>query len=176
MNGKILLVDDDQVFLHVLSRAMSKRGYQVHVAENETDALALSKTEPFELAVIDLKLEKTSGLQLLEKLKADNTELRIVVLTGYSSISTAVEAIKLGATNYLCKPADAEEILQAFNLTSGDSTTDIASTPPSVSRLEWEHIQKVLQENDGNISATARALDMHRRTLQRKLLKRPVKN
>lgn len=175
LNVKMLLVDDDNIFLQVLSRAMSKRGFDVHCANTEEEALLLSEQHHFEQAVLDLKLEQTSGLQLLDKLKSSNKALRVVVLTGYSSISTAVEAIKLGAINYLCKPADADDILQAFNKESGDTDTGIAVTPPSVNRLEWEHIQKVLHEHDGNISATARALGMHRRTLQRKLLKRPVK-
>lgn len=173
---KMLLVDDDPVFLHVLARAMSKRGYEIFHAENEEDALALENTHRFDYAVIDLKLEQSSGLQLLVKLKETNDSIKVLVLTGYSSIATAVEAIKLGAANYLCKPADADEILQAFKASTAPSNFDITATPPSINRLEWEHIQKVLHENDGNISATARALGMHRRTLQRKLLKRPVKN
>ncbi len=173
---KMLLVDDDPIFLHVLSRAMSKRGYDIYHAENEEDALALVHTHNFDFAVIDLKLEHSSGLQLLVKLKKSHESIKVLVLTGYSSIATAVDAIKLGAANYLCKPADADEILQAFDTASNLDNTNITATPPSVNRLEWEHIQKVLHENEGNISATARALGMHRRTLQRKLLKRPVKN
>lgn len=173
---KMLLVDDDPIFLHVLSRAMIKRGYEIYQAENEEDALALEHTHNFDFAVIDLKLEHSSGLQLLVKLKEANESIKVLVLTGYSSIATAVDAIKLGAANYLCKPADADEILQAFDTASNLDNTNITATPPSVNRLEWEHIQKVLHENEGNISATARALGMHRRTLQRKLLKRPVKN
>ncbi len=102
-------------------------------------------------------------------------DCRVVVLTGYSSIATAVEAIKLGAVNYPCKPVDADEILTAFGREGGDPDIDIADNPPSINRVTWEHIQKVLQEHDGNISATARALGMHRRTLQRKLQKRPVR-
>jgi len=174
--NNILIVDDDPVFLQVLARALDKRGFQTFTAATEEAALALSKAHTFEKAVLDLKLEHSSGLKLLEKLKKKNADISIVLLTGYSSISTAVEAIKLGATNYLCKPADADEILQAFNEGSGNANTGIATTPPSVNRLEWEHIQQVLQQHDGNVSATARALGMHRRTLQRKLLKRPVKN
>ena len=102
-------------------------------------------------------------------------DCRVVVLTGYSSIATAVQAIKLGAVNYLCKPADAEEILAALSQEEADPGAEVAEHPPSINRLTWEHIQKVLQEHDGNISATARALGMHRRTLQRKLQKRPVR-
>src|SRR5690606_35559799 len=128
----------------------------------------------FTKAVVDLKLAKESGLNLISELKQRQPDLEIVMLTGYSSIPTAVEAIKLGALNYLCKPADAYEIRAAFDLQL-KKQLEIPTKPPSVDRLEWEHIQKVLQENKGNISATARSLGMHRRTLQRKLQKRPVK-
>lgn len=173
---KILLVDDDIIFTQVLKRALEKRGYDVCAAHTEESALPLIETQNFDKAILDLKLEKSSGLQLITPLNKQQPEIKIVMLTGYSSISTAVEAVKLGATNYLCKPADADEILAAFHNTEGDADTEIASNPPSVDRLEWEHIQKVLQEHEGNISATARALGMHRRTLQRKLQKRPVKH
>tara|TARA_B100000809_G_scaffold211881_1_gene215669 strand:- start:1058 stop:1597 length:540 start_codon:yes stop_codon:yes gene_type:complete len=173
---KMLLVDDDPIFLQILSRAMKKRGFEIFSAENEQDALELNEQHKLDYAVIDLKLEHSSGLQLLNKLNTQSRNTKILVLTGYSSIATAVEAIKLGAVNYLCKPADADEILQAlYGLTSTDER-EISATPPSVNRLEWEHIQKVLQKQQGNVSATARALGMHRRTLQRKLLKRPVRH
>ena len=125
--------------------------------------------------MVDLKLETESGLNLLPQLKAANPDIQMLILTGYSSISTAVEAIKMGAVNYLCKPAGVEDILAAFVNTAPNPKVSIKETPPSVDRLEWEYIQKVLAENDGNISSTARILGMHRRTLQRKLLKRPVK-
>ena len=173
---KMLLVDDDPIFLQILSRAMKKRGFEVFIAENEKDALVLNEQHKLDYAVIDLKLEHSSGLQLLNKINEQGGETKILVLTGYSSIATAVEAIKLGAVNYLCKPANADEILQALNGLTHTDEREISATPPSVNRLEWEHIQKVLQENEGNISATARALGMHRRTLQRKLLKRPVRH
>ena len=145
------------------------------MAANE--AQALEKTQAFEpdLISLDLKLEGSSGLNLLPLLVEASPQSKIVVLTGYSSIATAVEAIKLGAVNYLCKPADADEILAAFQKQEGNPDAPLAEQPMSVNRLTWEHIQKVLHENDGNISATARALGMHRRTLQRKLQKRPVK-
>ena len=113
-----------------------------------------------------------SGLALVRRLNAIEPTTRIVVLTGYASISTAVEAIKLGATHYLAKPVDADEVVAAFNRNHGDETISVAANPLSVDRLEWEHIQRVLAEHDGNVSATARALNMHRRTLQRKLGKR----
>lgn len=172
---KLLLVDDDEVFLQVLHRAFKKREFDVYTACTIADALTLCQAHHFSKAVVDLKLAEESGLQLIEKLKQQQQDLKIVMLTGYSSISTAVEAIKLGAQNYLCKPADADDILNAFEQGQGNADVEISTQPPSVNRLEWEHIQRVLSEHDGNISATARALGMHRRTLQRKLQKRPVK-
>jgi two-component system response regulator RegA len=117
-----------------------------------------------------------SGLMLVSKLKALDEHTRIVVLTGYASIATAVEAIKLGATYYLSKPADADDIVAAFHHDCGDESASVNEKPLSVNRLEWEHIHRVLAENDGNISATARVLRMHRRTLQRKLSKHPDKS
>lgn len=172
---KILLVDDDVVFTQVLKRALSRLGFEVHTTATAEDAIALANDTLFERAILDLKLELTSGLQLIRELKGVQPDLRIVVLTGYSSVSTAVEAIKLGAVNYLCKPAPVSEILAAFDNTQGNPSALITEARPSVDRVEWEHIQRVLQENQNNISATARALGMHRRTLQRKLQKRPAK-
>lgn len=172
---RLLIVDDDEMFCHVMQRALTRRGFDVSVANDAEEALAQARRSPPQLATLDLKLEHTSGLKLLPDLLAIAPQCRVVVLTGYSSIATAVEAIKLGAVNYLCKPVDADEILAAFDRDAGDPDTDIADNPPSINRVTWEHIQKVLQEHDGNISATARALGMHRRTLQRKLQKRPVR-
>ena len=167
-----LLVDDDETFTQVLARALSKRGHRALTAHNSEEAMQLAERHSITKAVIDLKMEGETGLLLIPDLKKLPTAPAIVMLTGYSSIATTVEAIKLGAINYLCKPASIEEILNAFN--SSHSTT-IPTLPPSVDRLEWEHIQKVLNEYEGNISATARALGMHRRTLQRKLQKKPVR-
>ncbi|GAA5178540.1 MULTISPECIES: response regulator transcription factor [Halomonadaceae] len=172
---RLLIVDDDEIFCRVMERALSRRGYEVMTAVDADQALSLAQQAPPQLATLDLKLEHSSGLKLLPELLEIVPECRIVVLTGYSSIATAVEAIKLGAVNYLCKPVDADEVLAAFERDDGDPDIDIADHPPSINRVTWEHIQKVLQEHDGNISATARALGMHRRTLQRKLQKRPVK-
>ncbi|HSP57563.1 MAG TPA: response regulator transcription factor [Halomonas sp.] len=172
---RLLVIDDDEMFCHVLDRAMSRRGFEVLVAHNAGEALTLARQHKPELATLDLKLENESGLKLLPELLEVVPACRVVVLTGYSSIATAVEAIKLGAVNYLCKPADADEILIALQKQQGDPDTEVADNPPSINRITWEHIQKVLQEHDGNISATARALGMHRRTLQRKLQKRPVR-
>nr|WP_298415256.1 response regulator transcription factor [uncultured Halomonas sp.] len=172
---RLLIIDDDEMFCYVMQRALSRRGFDVTVASDADQALSSARRSPPQLATLDLKLEHTSGLKLLPELLAIAPDCRVVVLTGYSSIATAVEAIKLGAMNYLCKPADADEILVAFGRDEGDPDIHIADNPPSINRVTWEHIQKVLQEYDGNISATARALGMHRRTLQRKLQKRPVR-
>nr|WP_290694269.1 response regulator transcription factor [Halomonas sp. UBA3074] len=172
---RLLIVDDDEMFCHVLNRALTRRGYEVIVAHDAEQALALAAQHLPTMATLDLKLENSSGLKLLPELLAISPQCRIVVLTGYSSIATAVEAIKLGAVNYLCKPVDADDVLTAFEQQSGDPDIELADNPPSINRITWEHIQKVLQEHDGNISATARALGMHRRTLQRKLQKRPVR-
>lgn len=171
----LLLVDDDDAYRQVLGRALEKRGFAVSAAADVDAAIALAQNNPPEYAVIDLKMPGTSGLVLIQKLKMLDAETRIVMLTGYASIATAVEAIKLGATHYLAKPADADEIVNALMQTVGNPAVAINHDPLSVERLEWEHIQKVLGEHDGNISATARALKMHRRTLQRKLAKKPVR-
>ncbi len=172
---RFLLVDDDDVFTQVLSRALQRRGLECACAQNTEEALQLAEQGSFSKAIIDLKMEGPSGLTLIPALKKQQPDLDIVMLTGYSSVATAVEAVKLGAINYLCKPSSTEDILAAFESIEGDIAIDIPEQRPSVDRLEWEHIQKVLAEQDGNISATARALGMHRRTLQRKLNKRPVK-
>lgn len=170
-----LVVDDDPTLARMLERVLQRRGYSTLSASDATRALQLTNGVIFERAIVDLKLGSDSGLQLIRELKLRQQEMAIVMLTGYSSISTAVEAVKLGAVNYLCKPADADEILAAFGEQKQQTSTETTYTPISIDRLEWEHIQKILQENNGNISATARALGMHRRTLQRKLHKRPVK-
>ena len=172
-NASLLLVDDDATFCQVLCRALEKRNFAVTVAHSVEQALPLALANPPEYAVVDLKMGGASGLTLIQTLHELDPATRIVVLTGYASIATAVEAIKLGATQYLSKPANADEIVAAFgHLASSDLPLNMQ--PPSVERLEWEHIQRVLQEHQGNISATARALNMHRRTLQRKLSKRPI--
>jgi two-component system response regulator RegA len=177
LSEHFLIVDDDPAFTRVLARAMTRRGFEVQVARDVASALTLAQQQPPDLATVDLKMEGPSGLSLIPQLKQINPEIRILVLTGYASIATTVEAIKAGAHNYLPKPADADQILRALE-TREDAATpavEIPDTPLSVNRLEWEHIQKVLHEHEGNISATARALGMHRRTLQRKLAKHPVR-
>jgi len=169
----LLIVDDDKIFCDVLARAMAKRGFSVQITHNIDDALVKAEEVSPEYAIVDLKLANESGLVLVEKLKALDPGTRIVMLTGYASIATAVEAIKLGATHYLAKPVDADEIMAAFERTSGEADTPISANPLSVGRLEWEYIHRILAENDNNISVTARILNMHRRTLQRKLAKKP---
>ncbi|MFB0963240.1 MAG: response regulator transcription factor [Pseudomonas sp.] len=170
----LLLVDDDETFTRVMARAMSRRGLRVSIANSADEGLALAKDDLPDYAVLDLKMEGDSGLVLLPKLLELDTEMKVLILTGYSSITTAVEAIKRGACNYLCKPADADDVLAALLSDHGDLATLVPENPMSVDRLQWEHIQRILADHDGNISATARALGMHRRTLQRKLQKRPV--
>jgi len=172
---RILVVDDDVYFASALVQALRRRGYEAEAAGSHAEALALARAASHDAAVLDLKLAEESGLSLIGPLKALLPDIRILLLTGYASIATAVEAIKLGATHYLPKPADADEILAALGRDAGDEAIVPPDDPMSVDRLEWEHIQKVLAEHDGNVSATARALKMHRRTLQRKLAKRPVR-
>ena len=172
---RILVVDDDPVYAETLARSLARRGLGVDTAGEAAAALAAVEATPYDAVVLDLRLATESGLHLIAPMKATRPEMRILLLTGYASIATAVEAIKLGATHYLPKPASVEEILTALGREEGDADTDLPDAPLSVDRLEWEHIQKVLAEHDGNLSATARALKMHRRTLQRKLAKRPVR-
>jgi len=171
----ILLIEDDEIFAHVISRSMGRRGYRVvHFADFET-ARAQHNRHDFDYAIVDLNLAGHSSLALIPLLKQHCPDSPLLMLTGYASIATAVEAIKLGADNYLAKPADADDILAALNaLDAGETNSVSIQEPMSVRRLEWEHIQKVLKENQGNISETARQLKMHRRTLQRKLQKKPV--
>lgn len=172
----LLLGDDDQVFCRVLSEALTKRGFAVQVVHDVENGIRIAGDNPPEYAVVDLNMPGPSGLKLVEHLKALDPHTRIVVLTGYASIATAVEAIKLGATHYLAKPADADDVVAALHREEGDVTVPVAARPMSVERLEWEHIQKVLMECSGNVSAASRTLGMHRRTLQRKLTKRPARS
>jgi len=169
----LLLVEDDPLFCQVMEEALAKRGFNVKVANNVDEGIALSEKIAPEFAVVDLNMPGPSGLALIKHLIDIDPHTRVVMLTGFASIATAVEAIKLGAIHYLAKPADADEVVAAFYRDEGDIDIDISTQPLSVNRLEWEHIQKVLNDHKGNITATARALGMHRRTLQRKLQKRP---
>lgn len=172
----ILLLDDDATFVEVLERALRRRDYLVLPAHTIADALTKAAAVPPDFAVVDMKISHESGLDCIAPLLALNPLMRILILTGYSSIATAVAAIKIGAFDYACKPLDADEILLKLGLgQQANPAASLPSIPLSVDRLEWEHIQRVLSENGGNISATARSLGMHRRTLQRKLQKRPVR-
>ncbi|MEW6413646.1 MAG: response regulator [Pseudomonadota bacterium] len=172
---KLLIVEDDADFAAALARALGKRGCEVALARDAAEAQAVAQAFAPSHAVVDLKLPGESGLKVVAELAARDPAPAIVVLTGYASIATAVEAIRLGARHYLAKPANADEILAALLRDQPDAGLDVSPEPLTVARLEWEHIQKVLAEHGGNISATARALKMHRRTLQRKLDKRPPK-
>ncbi len=174
-SDRLLLVDDDMTFCTVLKRALERRGISVAVAHNSDEALEIAERNQPTHAVLDLKLADGSGLHLIRPLLSVNGAMKIIVLTGYGSISTAVKAVKEGAANYLAKPVDVNTILAAFDSEENEPTEQPPATPMSVGRLEWEHIQRILDEHDGNISATARSLGMHRRTLQRKLQKRPAK-
>jgi len=172
--ANILLVDDEEHFRERLGRALVRRGHTILEAGDYGSALELVKREGPELAVVDLRMPGPSGLELVRDALAVDPRLRIVVLTGYGSIATATEAIRLGALNYLPKPADAEEILAAFQLQpepAGEGREEIPT--PSLARAEWEHINRVLTDCGGNISEAAKRLKLHRRTLQRKLLKFP---
>jgi len=175
--GPLLLVEDDAVFAGVMARALRTRGFDVAVASSAGEAMACTRERPPRYAVVDLKLGDDSGLTLIPALLAEVPDLRVLLLTGYASIATAVEAIKRGAHDYLAKPVDADAVVRAL-LDEGDAdVVDAAELPESplrLRRLEWEHIQRTLRECEGNVSETARRLGMHRRTLQRKLGKHPV--
>ncbi|MEO7062438.1 MAG: response regulator transcription factor [Dokdonella sp.] len=175
---RVILIDDDAVFSAVLGRALGARGFVVHIAADSIGALALIREHAPDFAVLDLKLGAESGLALIPQLLAARPELRILLLTGYASIATAVEAIKRGAHDYLAKPVDADQVAQALLGVARHATPEASSIPahaPQLKRLEWEHIQRALAECEGNISEAARRLGLHRRTLQRKLAKRPVR-
>jgi len=171
----LLLVDDDETYCRVLATALGRRGFAVNTAHDAASGMAMAQAIQPEYAIVDLNMPGASGLELIKAIRDMDMQTNILILTGYASIATAVEAIKLGATHYLAKPADADEIVSALNKVEGDAKYPVSASPLSVNRLEWEHIQKVLAEHNGNISATARALKMHRRTLQRKLSKKPSK-
>lgn len=172
---RLLLADDDEVFAEVLAGALKKRGFEVQVVHDVAAGKSFAEQWWPDYAVIDLNMPGDSGLVLVDHLCSQDDELKAVVFTGYASIATAVEAIKLGAVHYLAKPADADEVVAALHKEQGDAEVSVGEEPMSVKRMEWEHIQKVLNEVEGNVSEAARRLGMHRRTLQRKLQKRPVK-
>jgi len=170
-DNAILLVDDDEPFLRRLARAMEKRGFVPETAMSVAAGKAIATARPPAYAVIDLRLEDGNGLDVVEVLREKRPDARIVVLTGYGAIATAVAAVKIGATDYLSKPADANDITNAL-LADGDDLPPPPENPMSADRVRWEHIQRVYELCDRNVSETARRLNMHRRTLQRILAKR----
>lgn len=167
----ILLVDDDEAFLRRLAKAMEKRGFEVDMAGSVAAGKAAVNASPPAYAVVDLRLEDGNGLEVVETLRARRPDARIVVLTGYGAIATAVAAVKIGATDYLSKPADATDVTSAL-LAKADVLPPPPENPMSADRVRWEHIQRVFELCDRNVSETARRLSMHRRTLQRILAKR----
>jgi two-component system response regulator RegA len=176
MHQSVLLVDDDVTFASVLARALTARGFEVATAHNGAAALAALRRDAPDHVVLDLRLGSENGLALIPQLLAIRPGLRILLLTGYASIATAVEAIRRGAHDYLAKPVDADQVAQALlGVADHEAGVPDPSSPPPLRRLEWEHIQRVLAECDGNISHAAQRLGLHRRTLQRKLAKRPVR-
>lgn len=167
----LLLVDDDDAFLKRLAKAMEKRGFDVETADSVAAGKAIATARPPAYAVCDLRLEDGNGLDVVEVLRAKRPDCRIVVLTGYGAIATAVAAVKIGAIDYLSKPADATDIINAL-LATGADLPPPPENPMSADRVRWEHIQRVYELCDRNVSETARRLNMHRRTLQRILAKR----
>jgi two-component system response regulator RegA len=167
----LLIVDDDEPFLKRIARAMEKRGFEVETAETVTAGRAIATARPPAYAVIDLRLEDGNGLDVVETIREKRPDSRVVILTGYGAIATAVAAVKIGATDYLSKPADANDVTAAL-LASGDELPPPPENPMSADRVRWEHIQRVYELCDRNVSETARRLNMHRRTLQRILAKR----
>ncbi len=172
----ILVVDDDETFRNRLIRAFRERALDAQGAKSAESAIAAATADSPEMAVVDLRMPGGSGLDVVRELKAIDPATNIVVLTGYGSIATALESVRLGATHYLTKPADADEILAAFDRgkTTPDAASKVEHEAPSLARAEWEHIQRILTDCGGNISQAARTLGVHRRSLQRKLSKRPA--
>jgi two-component system, response regulator RegA len=170
----LLIVEDDAAFARTLQRSFERRAYDVVLAAGTAELDDLLKARTPEFAVVDLKLANASGLTCVETLHAHDAATTIIVLTGYASIATAVQAIKLGATSYLPKPANTDDIERAFGMTVGDAEVPIGTRQTSIKTIEWERINEVLAETGFNVSETARRLGMHRRTLARKLEKRRI--
>ncbi|MGZ5855406.1 MAG: ActR/PrrA/RegA family redox response regulator transcription factor [Xanthobacteraceae bacterium] len=170
----LLLVEDDKLFLQRLARAMETRGFAVRTAETVSEGLQQVDSSPPAFAVVDLRLSDGNGLDVISALKKRRPDARGVVLTGYGNIATAVTAVKLGAYDYLSKPADADEVAAAL-LATGETKSVLPENPMSADRVRWEHIQRIYELCDRNVSETARRLNMHRRTLQRILAKRAPK-
>lgn len=167
----LLLVDDDAAFLSRLERAMVRRGFVVRTAGSVAAGIAAVEDQPPAYAVVDLRLEDGNGLEVVSALHQKRPDARVLVLTGYGNIATAVTAVKLGAMDYLSKPADADDVINAL-LATGEDKPEPPENPMSADRVRWEHIQRVYELCDRNVSETARRLNMHRRTLQRILAKR----
>ena len=170
----LLIVDDDGPFLRRLARAMETRGFAVDTAETVSEGIARSKAAPPKYAVVDLRLADGNGLEVIEAIRQNRDDTQIVVLTGYGNIATAVTAVKLGALDYLANPADADDVFNALTQRKGEKT-EVPENPMSADRVRWEHIQRVYEMCERNVSETARRLNMHRRTLQRILAKRAPK-
>jgi two-component system response regulator RegA len=173
-DNSLLLVDDDGPFIRRLARAMEHRGFAVDIAESVADGIAKGKTAPPRYAVIDLRLGDGNGLDVVEAIRQSRDDTTIIMLTGYGNIATAVTAVKLGALDYLAKPADADDVFNALTQREGDKS-ELPENPMSADRVRWEHIQRIYEMCDRNVSETARRLNMHRRTLQRILAKRAPK-
>ncbi|MCK8484458.1 ActR/PrrA/RegA family redox response regulator transcription factor [Aliiroseovarius sp. S2029] len=173
-DASLLLVDDDEPFLRRLARAMEKRGFAPETAGSVAAGKAIATARPPAYAVVDLRLEDGNGLDVVETIREKRPDARIVVLTGYGAIATAVSAVKIGANDYLSKPADANDVMNAL-LAKADAMPPPPENPMSADRVRWEHIQRVYELCDRNVSETARRLNMHRRTLQRILAKRSPK-
>ncbi|MEM7695585.1 MAG: ActR/PrrA/RegA family redox response regulator transcription factor [Pseudomonadota bacterium] len=169
--GRLLIVDDDAAFGQRLARAMEKRGFETDVAESAVEASGKVDRNPPDFAVVDMRLGDGNGLDVVERLRKKRPDARAIILTGYGNIATAVTAVKLGAVDYLAKPADADEVFAALTREPDDPPTP-PENPMSADRVRWEHIQRVYEMCDRNVSETARRLNMHRRTLQRILAKR----
>lgn len=171
---KLLIIEDDINLASTLARRLTKQGFTCDVAHNQSDALLRARQLVPDSILLDMKLGDDNGLMLIKPLRNLLENTHIVLLTGFASIATAVEAMRLGANDYLTKPIDMATLLKALKNETSELQTSIDDAVMSPERLEWEHIQQVLHSNDGNISVTARQLNMHRRTLQRKLQKKPV--
>ena len=173
---KLLIIEDDINLASTLARRLTKQGFICDVAHNQSDALLRARQLVPDSILLDMKLGDDNGLMLIKPLRNLLENTHIVLLTGFASIATAVEAMRLGANDYLTKPIDMATLLKALNNEASTLETSIDDAVMSPERLEWEHIQQVLHSNNGNVSSTARQLNMHRRTLQRKLQKKPVQH
>jgi two-component system, response regulator RegA len=173
-DASLLIVDDDGPFVRRLARAMETRGFAVEMAETVSEGIAKTRAHAPKYAVIDLRLSDGNGLDVIEAIRKERNDTRIIVLTGYGNIATAVNAVKLGAVDYLAKPADADDVYAALTQRPGEKA-ELPENPMSADRVRWEHIQRVYEMCERNVSETARRLNMHRRTLQRILAKRAPK-